>query len=252
MPRIFAAVFLDLDGTLVDSEPLHCEAHARFLKTQGLEISEERILGNIGKSDRRFYLDLMEQSGVRGEVDAWMAEKTRILISIYREENKLRLMPGVVEFLDYAGSEGVPCAVVTSSHRLLATAALEVTGLAARLPMRICHEDTPLRKPDPSPYLLAARRLDVPAGNCLVVEDSVFGVTAGVAAGAFTVAMRGYTAEAEILAAGARRVVGSLADLLPLKRLVTVSAGEPFPAFTPTGQTTPSFALQAPAPRGQV
>jgi HAD superfamily hydrolase (TIGR01509 family) len=229
MRRIFAAVLLDLDGTLVDSEPLHCEAHKRFLATQGIIISEAEILGNIGKSDRKFYCDLMERFSRPGDVEAWMAEKTRTLIGIYREERKLSLMPGVEAFLDHARDEGVPCAVVTSSHRELAVAALEVTGLAPRLPMRICHEDTPKRKPDPSPYLLAASRLGVAAAHCLVIEDSVFGVTAGVAAGAYTVALRGYTDEAEVRAAGARRVISSLDELIPLAAQLTTAAREPQP-----------------------
>lgn len=226
MRRSFAAVLLDLDGTLVDSEPLHCEAHRRYLATQGIAITEAEILGNIGKSDRSFYLALMARYGKAGDVDAWMQAKTGVLIDIYRE-GLLKRMPGVDAFLDHAAAEGVPAMVVTSSHRHLADVALEVTGLAARLPARICHDDTPLRKPNPDPYLLAASRLGVPLDRCLVVEDSVYGVTAGVAAGAFTVAIRGYTPEADVRAAGARLVVGSLAELVSFANLIDGTIGDP-------------------------
>lgn len=228
MRRTFAAVLCDLDGTLIDSEPLHCEAHRRFLATQGIVITEAEILGNIGKSDRAFYRALMERFGKSADdrsIEAWMAAKTQVLIGIYRE-GALKLMPGVREFLDHAATEGVPCMVVTSSHRELADVALEVTGLATRLPARICHDDTPLRKPHPDPYLLAAARLGVPAARCLVIEDSVFGITAGVKTGACTVAVRGYTPEADALAAGAHRLISSLAELIPLRQQLATSTTE--------------------------
>jgi HAD superfamily hydrolase (TIGR01509 family) len=220
MPVPYAAVFLDLDGTLIDSEPLHCEAHRRFLSSQGLNVSDEVIYGNIGKGDRAFYRDLMARHGIPGDPQEWMRAKTGILMDIYRYEG-VSLMPGVGLFLDHAESLGVPCGVVTSSERPLAVLALEVTRLAPRLPLLAAHEDTVAHKPNPEPYLLAAERLGVAIGHCLVVEDSPNGVAAGCAAGATTVAMAGMISEAELRAAGAGRCLRRLDELIPLTGLPT-------------------------------
>ncbi len=213
--RSYAAVLIDFDGTLVDSEPKHCQAHQRLLAREGIELEIAEIMGNIGKSDRTFYLGLMERHGKRGDVDSWMRDKTDILLEIYRSGG-LELRPGVRALLDHARSEGLCCCVVTSTERRAAALGLELCGLSARLPLRVCYEDVIARKPDPAPYLLAARRLSVPIEHCLVIEDSVSGVTSGHAAGAHTVALLGYAAEAVLVAAGAARCVASLEDLIPI------------------------------------
>jgi HAD superfamily hydrolase (TIGR01509 family) len=213
--RSYAAVLIDFDGTLVDSEPKHCQAHQRQLANQGIHITIDEIMGNVGKSDRTFYLGLMERHGKSGDVDAWMQAKTDILLELYRTTG-LNLRPGVRALLDHARSEGLCCCVVTSTERRAAALGLELCGLSERLPMRVCYEDVSARKPDPAPYLLAARRLSVPIEHCLVIEDSVSGVTAGHAAGAPTVALLGHAPEADLVNAGAMRCVGSLEDLIPI------------------------------------
>src|SRR4051812_16567080 len=118
MLQPYAALLLDLDGTLVDSEPKHCEAHRRFLATHGITASDEIIFGNIGKSDRHFYTTLMQHHGIQAEPEAWMARKTEMLMDIYRVEG-LALRPGVLELLDIAFDHGICAAVVTSAERRL-------------------------------------------------------------------------------------------------------------------------------------
>ena len=211
----FAAILLDFDGTTVDSEPLHCRAHQRYLSTQGIDISEAEIIGNIGKSDRLFYLDLMQRFGKNGDVIAWMAGKTEILKELYRIEG-LVLRPGIMELLDDAAWQGVPVCLVTSTEREVAALGLSVIGLDKRISARVCYEDVANRKPAPDPYLLAAKRLGVPPERCLALEDSPNGVKSAVAAGAVTVALIGMISKNELIAAGASRCVHSLAELVPL------------------------------------
>jgi len=208
-----AALLLDLDGTLVDSEPLHFRSHRTFLATQGIPATDEEFRGNIGKGDRQFYEQLITTHGVVGDAVQWTVQKTAVLMSTYRDEGLPR-REGVTQMLDRAASRGIPCVVVTSSGRALCRLSLEVTGLAQRLPSRICHEDTQAHKPDPAPYLLAARRLGIPPERCLVVEDSVSGVRSGRAAGCSVVGYPGLVAAAALLAAGAERCVDSLAEVL--------------------------------------
>lgn len=213
--RTFAAILLDFDGTTVDSEPKHCAAHQRFLRSQGIDVTEAEIYGNVGKSDRLFYLDLMAKHGKQGDVFHWMEQKTEVLLEIYRRDG-LELRPGVKDLLDHAFEQGVAVCLVTSTERRVAQVGLEIVGLHQRIRNRVCYEDVERRKPAPDPYLLAARRLSVPPQRCLALEDSTNGTAAAVAAGALTVGLVGLTSAADLLAAGAKRSVESLAELIPL------------------------------------
>jgi HAD superfamily hydrolase (TIGR01509 family) len=213
-----AALLLDMDGTLLDTEPLHFAAHRRFLATVGIVPSEEDLVGNVGKGDRTFYRDLMQRAGVVGDAAAWVAQKTDVLIDIYRSQG-VPVRPGAHELLDHAAVEGVPTVLVTSSERRLAEAALEVSGLARRLPMRICAEDVARHKPHPDPFLLAVSRLGVSPGRSLAVEDSGSGVAAAHAAGCTVVGVRGHVPEAELRRRGACLIIDRMDELVPLAAL---------------------------------
>jgi sugar-phosphatase len=209
----YAALLLDLDGTLVDSEPRHVETHRRFLATQGITASDELCEGNIGKGDQAFYQGLIDTHHVSGDAAEWVRKKTDLLMESYRITG-LALRPGVHELLGRAFVDGIPCVVVTSAERRLCTLSLAVVGLDHRLPSRVCWEDTAGHKPDPAPYRLAARRMGVPPERCLVIEDSPSGVKSGKAAGCTVVGYPGLVASRELLAAGADRCIGSLAEAL--------------------------------------
>lgn len=204
-----AALLLDLDGTLLDTEPLHFEAHRRFLATLGIVPTEAELVGNIGKGDVEFYADYQRRHGASGDPVEWVERKTAILLDIYGDGG-VRRNPGAEALLAWAGAAGVPCLVVTSSERALAAAALRAAGLAERLPMRVCREDTVRHKPHPEPYLLACLRLGVPPQRCLAIEDSTSGVASARTAGCPVLAMAGHITEAELLRAGAQRALRSL------------------------------------------
>ena len=205
----YAALLLDLDGTLVDSEPCHFAAHYQFLPTVGVPVTQADVESNVGKGDRVFYRTLMARYGVVGDADAWVARKTDLLLAGYRERG-LQLRPGVMGLLERAATRGLYGYVVTSAERRVAAMSLAVTGLAQRLAARVCHEDVIHQKPDPEPYLLAAERLSVPPARCLVIEDSPSGVLAGKAAGCTVIGFAGVISGDQLLAAGAERVITHL------------------------------------------
>ena len=207
-----AALLLDLDGTLVDSEPCHFEAHKRFLATVQMPVTHKDVVGNVGKGDQVFYRELLARTKRTADVAAWVHSKTEVLISMYRNGG-LALRPGVIGMLDRARASGVFAHVVTSAERQLAALSLEVTGLAQRLPARVCYEDVIEHKPKPEPYLLAASRLSVPPARCLVIEDSISGVKAGVAAGCTVIGFVGIISADDLRAAGAHRVVTTLDEV---------------------------------------
>ncbi len=213
MPQ-FAALMLDLDGTLVDSEPCHFQAHRQFLATKGITVSEDELTGNIGKGDEVFYQAIAAKRGLTIDVKAWVDAKAQALLSIYKRGLPAR--PGVQRLLDHASAEGICPCVVTNSERHVAKAALTAAGLASRLPIRVCREDTPLHKPDPAPYLLAARRLGVPSDRCIAIEDSESGVRSAAGALMTVIGLAGMVPAAKLVTAGAAHILRDLADAVPL------------------------------------
>ncbi len=203
MPAL-AALLLDLDGTLVDTEPRHIRAHEIFLARQDMPFTAQDLLDNIGHSDQALFSLLAQRQGREVDVAAWVTGKTEVLLEVYRDEG-LPSQPGAAEVIDQARAMGLTCMVVTSSERRVAVAALTAGGLIDRLPMRICREDTPRHKPHPEPYLLACKRLS--------------GVRAAVAAGMTVIGYQSLVSAKDLANAGARRVVSDLRELLPLADL---------------------------------
>jgi len=102
-------------------------------------------------------------------------------------EQGVSVMPGAAALVAEVAASGLRYALVTSSQHGFVDAVLARTGL--RFPVLVCGNDVRRGKPDPEPYLLAARRLGVDPARCLVLEDSVAGITAAEAAGCFVVAV---------------------------------------------------------------
>lgn len=206
------AVCLDLDGTLVDTEPLHTLGHHQVLRARGITITDAEIHANIGASDRRFYEGLMARFGVAGDAVAWCEEKRLWVQDRIRAGVPLR--PGVVELLDELDRRGLPRCVVTSSRREVFTLIMAGTGLGPRLPLSVCSEDTVPHKPDPAPYLLACQLLGCEAAAALAIEDSVPGLRAALAAGCRAVGFAGLVSASRLREAGEICVVDDLRELL--------------------------------------
>ena len=182
------AVLFDLDGLLVDSEPLWFEVECMVMARLGGQwgpADQEALIGGslertvtylLGKAAR-------QPSGGRQEVARWLLdEMTGLMLT-----RGLPARPGARELLAEVAGAGIPHALVTSSARQIMRAALSVTGM--RFDVTVCAEDVRRTKPDPEPYLLATARLGVPPPGCVVLEDSPNGVTAALAAGCAVIAV---------------------------------------------------------------
>jgi HAD superfamily hydrolase (TIGR01509 family) len=120
------------------------------------------------------------------------------------------LRPGARALFDALHDDAIPVGLVTSSQRRFMDAVLSSTGF--RFSVTVCAEDVTTTKPDPEPYLLAAKLLDVDPSSCVVLEDSPNGVAAGEAAGCRVVAVPSFV---PIPPAPTRTVVPSLTALTP-------------------------------------
>jgi len=185
-PAALRAVLFDMDGLLVDSEPLWFEVERAVMARLGGQWGEADQRALIGGSLDRTVSWLLAKAAApasREDVARWLVDEMAALILA----RGLPLQPGAGPLLAALDAAGVPCALVTASSRAIMDAVLTVTGLS--FDVTVCGEDVRRGKPDPEPYLLAAARLGVPAAGCVVLEDSPTGIAAARAAGCPVIAV---------------------------------------------------------------
>ena len=173
-----SAVLWDLDGTLLDSEPLWRKIKLDFLKQLGLELSPETIDATIGTHASVWIEEWTRLAGMPLDLEAAHEE---ILSSMVDGISPEMTVTGARDVLEHITSLGIPQALVSSSSRRLVDAGLLVLGNWFAL--SVAAQDVVNLKPAPDAYLLAAQRLGVLPSTCLVVEDSRAGASSGVAAG---------------------------------------------------------------------
>ncbi|MER7790583.1 HAD family phosphatase [Streptomyces sp. NPDC097640] len=176
------AVLFDLDGTLVDSEPQYYEAGRLTLERYGVTgFTWEQHARFIGIGTRETLEILRGEYGIDAPVDELLAVKNRHYLELARE--RATAFPGMRAFVELLHAAGHPLAVASGSSRAAIEAALEATGLGARLTVRLSSEDVGRSKPEPDVFLEAARLLGAAPADCVVVEDSAPGVEAARRAG---------------------------------------------------------------------
>ena len=204
------AVLWDMDGTLVDSEPVWATAQIELLAGLGATWTVEDCMSLVG-SDLRDAVKVWMSRIPEGAIEAdELAE--RMFGEVVRSlKEGVVFRPGALELLLALNEAGIPCALVSASYRVMIDAVL------SHMPpdvfeVIVAGDEVRNGKPHPEPYLTAARELGVDPADCIVVEDSPGGTASGTAAGAFVVAVPQWVT---IPAAPRRLVVESLEPLSP-------------------------------------
>ena len=185
-PAALRAVLFDMDGLLVDSEPLWFEVERTVMARLGGQWGKADQQALIGGSLDRTVSWLLAKAAVpasRDDVARWLVAEMAALIGA----RGLPLQPGAGPLLAGLDAVGVPCALVTASSRAVMEAVLKATALS--FSVTICGDDVRRGKPDPEPYRLAADKLGVPTTGCVVLEDSPTGIAAARAAGCPVIAV---------------------------------------------------------------
>jgi beta-phosphoglucomutase len=183
----YAALLFDLDGTLIDSMPLHHRAWQRWFAAQGLPFDDAGFFAaTAGRSNDEILCELLP--ALDAAARAQLAERKEAL---YREEaaRSLQLIAGAAEFLDMARGAGLRLAICTAAPPGNMQLAFDRFGLAAQVDTVTSPADGLRGKPHPDIFVEAARRLGVPAAACLVFEDAPLGVEAARRAGMDAVAL---------------------------------------------------------------
>lgn len=175
----FSAYLFDCDGTIADSMPLHYRAWKQALGEWDCEFDEKLFYEWGGMPIVEIVATLNRQRGLRMPV-AQVAQRKENLY--FRLLPQLKAVPEVLEHIEARHGQ-LPFAVVSGSALDSVTASLTRLGLLDRFDTLVCAGDYQRSKPHPEGFLLAASRLGVAPGACLVFEDTAMGIEAATSAG---------------------------------------------------------------------
>ncbi|MET9804790.1 HAD family phosphatase [Streptomyces sp. NPDC006368] len=201
------AVFLDMDGTLVDTEGFWWDAEVEVFRDLGHRLDDSWRHVVVGGPMTRSAGFLIEATGA----DITLPELTVLLNEKFEQriDGGVPLMPGAERLLAELAAHNVPTALVSASHRRIIDRVLRSLG-PDRFRLSVAGDEVPRTKPHPDPYLVAARGVGADPARCAVIEDTATGVAAAEAAGCRVVAV---PSVAPIAPADGRVVVRSLEDV---------------------------------------
>lgn len=182
------ALIFDLDGVIVDSNPVHVEVWREYLGRFGIEIPADLPERMYGLRNDQIVGTLMGGHYTAEEVFQHGAAKEELYRRRMRPQLARRLVPGIVRFLELHA--GWPMAVASNAEPANVEFILRESGLSKYFPVIVDGHQVARPKPDPEVFLRAAELLGRAPSQCVVFEDSSAGVTAAKAAGCRVVALR--------------------------------------------------------------
>ena len=213
------AVIFDFDGVITDSEILHFRAFNQVLRQYGIELTKQEYYKTyLGFNDADCYGLLINQGLLKAEMEQisnLIEEKKQIYKELAKTEGKM--IEGVRDFLTLLEENSVTMAICSGSLLTEVEMVLEDTGLRHMFEVIVSGEQVKKGKPHPEGFILALKKLNknsqspIAAGECIVIEDSHWGLQAGKAAGMHTIAVTN-SYDAEQLAM-AEKIVSRLNEL---------------------------------------
>ncbi|MFZ4587568.1 MAG: HAD family hydrolase [Terrimicrobiaceae bacterium] len=176
------AVLFDWDGVVIDSSPQHERSWELLAAAESLPLPEGHFKRGFGKKNETIIPDILGWARGPAEIQrlARLKEETyRRLVA----ESGVNILPGARELLAALRAENIPCAVASSTPRENLDAIFAATGLDACFDAVVCGDDVENGKPAPDIFLLAAKKLGVAPGDCVVIEDAHAGIEAALRAG---------------------------------------------------------------------
>jgi len=181
------AVIFDMDGVLVDSEPLTIRAYLQAAAEFGFAMDEREFIQHFVIEGTLIKSFFEEHAGGEADWEDFFQRKTEIYRELVRDE--LKLMPGAIALLQGLKVQNIPRALATSAARVSVELVLARFDLAPYFGATVTFEDVTHHKPDPQVFLKAAALLQTPPDRCIVIEDAPKGIAAAKAAGMKCVAV---------------------------------------------------------------
>lgn len=180
-------VIFDMDGVIVDTEPVHRYAYFQHFEELNIEVSEEMYTSFTGFSTRNTFQKLKEQFGINEEVENLIQRKRSIFNDAFDTKEDLELLEGVENLIKDFHQNGMQLIVASSASKVTIERVFNRFGLHQYFSHIVSGEDFPKSKPHPAIFEHAASLSITSKENCIVIEDSTNGIKAAKAAGIFCI-----------------------------------------------------------------
>jgi sugar-phosphatase len=177
----YDAVIFDMDGVLIDSEPLWKIAMEEVFSAVGSRLTKQDFQRTVGLRLDEVVTYWHREEGWKGVTPEWVEQQIVDKMKVLIHDNPFPL-PGVIDTLDYLGQSGKKIGLATSSYETLIDSVLRALDLKGHFHFTHSAERESHGKPHPAVYLTVSNALAVPPDKCLVIEDSLNGIISAKAA----------------------------------------------------------------------
>lgn len=183
------AVIFDMDGVIMDSEPVYNAIEREMHKEIGLDLPDEILFQSMGKGSLSWWRELKERYDFPGDPAEYARrEDEEYLDYLFSDETEKVMMPGFDVLLKELKAKGYKIAIASGATIKAIDRVVEIFGFEAYIDARVSGDEVDNGKPAPDVFLEAAARLGVQPAACVVVEDSVTGLMGALAGGMTAVA----------------------------------------------------------------
>ena len=194
---MITTVIFDMDGVLVNSEPLHHEVSLVQFEQLNIEVTNEIFATFTGNSNKMIYQKIKDRFQLDNEIEDLIAAKNRLFIEAFDKKEDLHLMSGVKDLILDLYNNGMQLVVASSSEMEIINKVFERFDLDKYFTHKVSGNDFPESKPNPAIFLKAAELAQTPVENCIVIEDSTNGIKAAKAAGIYCIAYKSEGVESQ-------------------------------------------------------
>ena len=185
-------VIFDMDGVIVDTEPVHSYAYFQHFAELNIDVSKDMFTSFMGNSTRNTFQKLKELFPIEGEVEDLIQRKRTLFNDAFDNKEDLYLIEGVEKLIQDLHSNGMQLILASSAAKVTIDRVFRRFNLHQYFTHIVSGEDFPHSKPHPAIFEHAASLSVAPKENCIIIEDSTNGIRAAKAAGIFCV---GYNSE---------------------------------------------------------
>lgn len=180
-------VIFDMDGVIVDTEPVHHYAYNEHFRQLQIDVSPELYASFTGNSTKNIFERLKLQFNLPEEVNALVETKRNLFNDAFDSKEDLYLLDGVEDLIKDLHSNGMQLVLASSSATVTINKIFNRFGLHQYFTHIVSGEDFPKSKPHPAIFLKAAELAQTPVQSCIVIEDSTNGIKAAKAAGIYCI-----------------------------------------------------------------
>lgn len=185
--NMIQTVIFDMDGVIVDTEPVHHYAYNQHFKQLNITVSPEMYASFTGFSTKNTFEKLKEHFDIKEDIASLIETKRSLFNDAFDQKEDLFLLEGVEDLIKDLHSNGIQLVLASSSAKVTINRVFQRFGLHQYFSHIVSGEDFPQSKPHPAIFIKAAELVQTPVKNCIVIEDSTNGIRAAKAAGIYCI-----------------------------------------------------------------